>query len=133
MALGDCLRLAYHQASNSSVNQPASADLPPTNLQNQEVSRMVLLLTFTLSYVGFGSLMLAMDQHCKRVCQCVPSQKMRLILRFIGLVALFVALTASIMYLGWDTGMVLWLGLLTSAALSILIVLIYWPSSTHEL
>lgn len=93
---------------------------------------MILLLTFILSYLGFASLALAMDRHCKQVCQRVPSQKMRLTLRVIGFTALSAALVASIIHMGWDVGMVLWLGLLTSAALSLVLVLTYWPGSTHK-
>lgn len=91
---------------------------------------MNLLLALLLACVGFASLALAMDRHHRQLRQCVPSHRQRQWLRLLGSLGLAVSLAICLADAGWASGIVLWLGILSLAALTIVLTL---TAKVHDL
>ena len=85
------------------------------------------LMALLLSLAGFVALALAMERHHRQVWQRAPSRKQSLLLRCAGVIGLGAALAACVAHAGWATGTVIWLGLMTVAALAVALVLSYRP------
>lgn len=85
------------------------------------------LMALLLSLAGFVALALAMERHHRQVWQRAPSRKQCLLLRCAGVIGLGAALAACVAHAGWATGTVIWLGLMTVAALTVALVLSYRP------
>ena len=87
---------------------------------------MITLLALALCLVGFAALALAMDRHQRQVWQRVRPRG-RAPLRLVGVAALCAALAACVAHAGWATGLVLWTGLLSAAALAVALAMSYRP------
>lgn len=85
------------------------------------------LMALLLSLAGFVALALAMERHHRQVWQRAPSRKLCLLLRCAGVIGLGAALTTCAAHAGGATGTVIWLGLMTVAALTVALVLAYRP------
>ena len=88
---------------------------------------LATLLALLLSLAGFVALALAMERHHRQVWQRAPSRKQCMLLRCFGITGLGAALAACVAHAGWATGTVIWLGLMTVAALAVALVLSYRP------
>lgn len=95
-------------------------------------------LSFALSLLGFLALAMTLDRHQD---QFLPSWKgwspralqiARLCLRAVGFLLLGIALACVSADLGWGNGSILWLGLLTPAALMVAAGLSCWPGKTRK-
>jgi hypothetical protein len=71
---------------------------------------------FLLAWVGFTALSLAMLRH-RQMWRPARSRGVQIALRSAGSLALAVALGLCVATAGWSIGLVLWTGLLTTAAL----------------
>lgn len=83
------------------------------------------LLAAILAYAGLAGLALAMDRHHRQVWRRGASPPRRMALRLAGAASLGGSLAASAVPAGWGVGIVLWLGLLTAAALGVAMLLAY--------
>lgn len=89
---------------------------------------MNLLFALVFAGVGFAALALAMDRHHRQVRKRTPTGRQRVFLRVTGVVGLTAALALCVVGAGWGTGVVVWLGLLTVAALAMVLTLTYWQA-----
>ncbi|MCG8359151.1 MAG: DUF3325 domain-containing protein [Kiloniellales bacterium] len=80
-----------------------------------------------LAIAGFGALALGMRKHHRELFGAPPSQWRALALHSIGWVLLGLSFVACILDSRWSIGPVLWLGLLTVAALATALTLTYGP------
>ncbi len=87
---------------------------------------MIELGAFLTAFAGFLSLALAMRRHEQQLCHHTLSDLTRQLLRLAGFVGLTASLALCVARSGWAVGPVLWLGLLTLAALSV-VALLTWP------
>lgn len=86
---------------------------------------MMQLLAFALSWIGFLALALSMERHYRQVWGRAPSASARLLLRAAGAGGLGASLAACLADSGWTTGVLLWLGLLPVASLTIALLFAY--------
>jgi len=88
----------------------------------------MILLGLALPYAGFTALCLAMERHHEQVFgqRWIPPGRRRL-LRIAGLLLLLASPLPCIAAAGWGVGSVLWCGLLTAAALPLVLLLPYAP------
>lgn len=77
---------------------------------------MVNLIALVLSILGFAMLALAMDRHSPPLVRNVGKAR-RTILRMLGAVLLTGSLSSVVVAQGFAMGFILWLGLLSPAAL----------------
>lgn len=85
-------------------------------------------LVFALTLAGFAALALAIDRHHQQVCgRAALRRRRRAALRAAGVLGLGLALAGSVALAGAATGIVLWTGLLSAAALALILVLSYRP------
>lgn len=91
---------------------------------------MTTLLAFALALLGFAALALAMDRHHRQVRRTVPAGWLRVVLRGAGTLALAASLAVCVFDAGWGTGWVVWFGLLSAAAATIVLSLTCWPQRT---
>lgn len=94
---------------------------------------MNLLFALLLAGAGFTALALAMDRHHRQVRQCTPSKPQRLLLRTLGCIGLTTALVLNIAEAGWGVGLVTWLGLITVAAIPLVLTLAYWQDKPRKI
>lgn len=89
----------------------------------------------TLAYSGFVALSLAMDRHYADVFGRgqEPGQRQRLVLRLLGVMGLLLSFALCVVRDGWGVGSVLWLGMLTACALTLVLLLPYAPRRALEL
>ncbi|MCG8559813.1 MAG: DUF3325 domain-containing protein [Hyphomicrobiales bacterium] len=85
-----------------------------------------------LATAGFGMLALSMQKHHRDLFGAPPSQWHALALHSIGWVLLGLSFAACILDSGWAIGPVLWLGILTVAALVSALTLTYGPRACRD-
>lgn len=93
---------------------------------------MMTLLAFALALLGFVALALAMDRHHRQVRRTAPAGWLRGLLRATGTLALAASLAVCVFEAGWGTGWVVWFGLLSAAATTVVLSLTYWPQRTAQ-
>lgn len=86
------------------------------------------ILAATLAYAGFAALCLAMERHHGEVfgTRRIPPRR-RIALRVVGWLLLAASLPACVAGWGWAFGTVAWCGVLTAAALLVVLLLPYRP------
>lgn len=87
----------------------------------------MIVLAFALSYAGFAALCLSLSRHHREVFDTTPNERRTPLLRGLGGSALALAFGAAIAADGWQVGVVLWIAVLTAAALSTVLMLSYAP------
>lgn len=85
------------------------------------------LVPLALAYAGFAMLAAAMHRHQRDLWRQPIGDPARYLLRAAGTAGLLVSFAASIHVSGWSVGPVLWVGLLTAAALPVALVLTVRP------
>lgn len=93
---------------------------------------MTVLAALTLAIFGFAALALSMHKHHRDVFGAPPTHARRLPLRVAGWVLLGLSFAPCIAQAGWAIGIVLWLGLLTAAALAIVLLVTSLPSAKRR-
>lgn len=88
----------------------------------------MLGLAFLSSLLGFAALALSMSRHHQQVWRRAPSRRRQGLLRLVGRALLLAALGLCQMHAGWASGLVWWTGLLTAAALLVIVLLTYRPN-----
>ena len=90
---------------------------------------MMSLAAPILALAGFAALALSMHKHHRDLFGGPPSRWRALALRSLGWMLLGLSCAACILESGWAVGPVLWLGVLTGAALMAVLTLTYRPWS----
>lgn len=85
------------------------------------------ICSLALCYSGLGGVCLAMDRHYRQVCQRSASPMRTQTLRFGGWLFLALSLLACMRGSGASVGAVLWLGVLSTCAAAIVVMLAYTP------
>ncbi len=87
---------------------------------------------YALGFAAFTALALAMDRHHEQMlgCRKVPQQQ-KLAFRIMGWLLLAASLWASVMGWGWSLGSAMWLGLLTLAAITLILLLGWRPRAAR--
>lgn len=88
---------------------------------------MTALAALLLSLGGFASLALSMPKHHRQVFRGEHTTLDVRIRRIVGWLLLGVSLVLAVIGEGAAVGIVLWTGGLTAGALSVTILLTYWP------
>ncbi|MGO2009474.1 DUF3325 domain-containing protein [Vreelandella alkaliphila] len=88
---------------------------------------MITALGFLTCVLGLAGLSLAMDRYHRQVADRTPSSVARLWLRGVGVAGLASSFSLCVTASGWGTGMVVWFGMATVAALTVALVLSYRP------
>ena len=85
------------------------------------------LLSFALAYAGFAAVCLALDRHYRQVWGRPPARCTATLLRVVGYPLLGLAAVPCVAALGGATGFVMWLGVLSAAALPLIFLLPFAP------
>jgi len=85
------------------------------------------LTAFLLSLAGFAMLSLSMDRHQEKVLRQSLTGTLNHGLKIAGMALLLLALTACMVAQTESVAAIIWLGLLTFAALCVAALLSYWP------
>ena len=88
---------------------------------------LMMLLATALCYAGMAGLSLAMSRHYSQVSTAKLSASRARLLRIASTMLLIVSLWPAITMWGVVVGIVVWLGLLSVAALLWVGLLAYWP------
>jgi len=88
---------------------------------------LMMLLGTTLCFAGMAGLSLAMPRHYSQLNAARLSDGYRLLLRLTSIAVLIFSLWPVISIWGMVVGIVVWLGLLSVAALIWVFLLAYWP------
>jgi hypothetical protein len=88
----------------------------------------MLWLALVSSFAGFSILALAMNRHHKQIWRREPSRRRQWLLRLAGSWLLLSSLGLCQAQVGWASGLVWWTGLLTVAALLVILLLTYRPN-----
>lgn len=88
---------------------------------------LMMLLAIALCYAGMAGLSLAMPRHYSQVSTAKLSASRARLLRIASTMLLIVSLWPAITMWGVVVGIVVWLGLLSVAALLWVGLLAYWP------
>ncbi|MGG5290045.1 DUF3325 domain-containing protein [Pseudomonas shirazensis] len=90
---------------------------------------MISLVTGSLlfAYAGMLGLCQGLERHYKQVWQRSPSPALRLILRALGWLGLLLSLLLCAQAWGWAMGAVAWFGVISLAAVLLVMLLPYWP------
>jgi hypothetical protein len=91
---------------------------------------MTTLLALALAYAGFTALCLAMERHYLQVWATLPARSAVVTLRAGGAVLLVLALATCVAAFPGSLGFVVWLGVLTAAAMPLVFLLPYAPRAT---
>lgn len=89
---------------------------------------LALLLGAALSYAGMAALCLGMDRHHRQVWAGTAPARQRL-LRTLGWLLLAAAIWPCIRAWGGSVGVVIWFGLISAAALVLVLLLPYRPKA----
>lgn len=84
---------------------------------------MTTLLAFVVAFAGFAALALSLDRHHEDVWHRTPGRRAVWALRVVGWLLLAAALVPCVRSDGLASGIVLWAGLLTMAALCVALLL----------
>lgn len=93
---------------------------------------MMALAAFSLAFFGFTALALSMHKHHRDVFGVPPMRARSLPLRIAGWALLGLSLAPCVARSGWSVGLVLWCGLLTTAALAVALMLTSLPSAKRR-
>jgi purine-cytosine permease-like protein len=85
------------------------------------------LIALILAFAGFTALALGMHRHYRQLRHRALRSTTQILLRVLGAALLTASFAASIADAGWAIGPVLWLGWLTAAALTVALLLTWWP------
>lgn len=88
---------------------------------------LMMLLGTALCYAGMAGLSLAMPRHYSQLNSAKLSAGYNLLLRFVSITLLVFSLWPVISMWGVVVGIVVWLGLLSVAAILWVGLLAYWP------
>lgn len=88
-----------------------------------------LILSLLLAFSGFSALALSLDRHHRAVFRSPVSQARIGSLRAAGWSGLGLSFAAAITFAGWSFGPVQWIGALTGAALAVVALIAYRPTS----
>lgn len=88
---------------------------------------MTWVLALIFAVAGFAMLALVMDRHRSHVWPRDLPAHQRVLLRAAGLLGICASLLSCVALLGWSTGLVAWTGLLSTAALVVVLSLTYLP------
>ena len=91
---------------------------------------MIALAALLLALAGFAALALSMHRHHRDLFGGPPSRWRVVALRSVGWALLGLSLAACSLESGWAVGPLLWIGLLTLAALVVVLTLTYRPRGT---
>lgn len=80
-----------------------------------------------LTYGGMAALCLAMNRHYRQVRFAAPAPRLKLTLRVLGSALLIIALLLGISGWGVTIGPVVWFGVLSVSALTLIFLLPYRP------
>lgn len=80
---------------------------------------MLTVVALALSITGLGMLALSMHRHHRDVFGVAPTRRRMIALRVPGWTLLAAAGAACVVEDGWPNGSVLWVGILTVAALAV--------------
>lgn len=86
-----------------------------------------MLLALALTYSGFTALSLAMNRHYKQVFATRPSPLQRVVFKASGWALLVVAAWRCLVVFGAANGPIVFLGLISAAGLSLIVLLSYRP------
>ncbi|WP_340115251.1 DUF3325 domain-containing protein [Pelagibius sp. 7325] len=84
-------------------------------------------LSLLLAYGGFAGLALAQERHARQALQRTLSNRLQQWFRMSGALCLSAALIACITAAGTASGIVLWCGVLSAAAVALLLMLCLAP------
>lgn len=85
------------------------------------------LLALALAYAGLTAVCLSMERHYRHVWRRMPARRTTVLLRTLGFALLALALRPCMAALAGCTGVILWFGVLTAAALLLVFLLPYAP------
>jgi len=85
------------------------------------------VLAFALTYTAFTALCLAMNRHSREISGRVWSDRQRYVLRGFGWGGLALSLALAAERSGWALGTIEWFGMLTASALTLVLLLPYYP------
>lgn len=88
-----------------------------------------MMLGFLLALIGFLSFALAMNRHYHQLFHRTPPSLTRWLLRAVGATGVALSLLVCADHLGWSVGSVLWFGVMTIAALAVIMLFAYGPVS----
>lgn len=86
---------------------------------------MLIALSLCLSVWGWAALALAMGRHHAALMR---SGRRQVMLRAAGVLALAASLVCAVVSNGWPVGTLLWIGLMTLAALAVIGALAGWSA-----
>lgn len=86
-----------------------------------------ILLALLLSYAGWAALALSMKRHYRQLDMGAHWRGQVLTLRLAGTGTLLLAFGVCVYYWGWILGPAGWVGALSSGALTLVLLLAYWP------
>ncbi|MEO7470065.1 MAG: DUF3325 domain-containing protein [Sphingobium limneticum] len=91
------------------------------------------ITSLALCFLAFVALALAMDRHHGQVLNSRPSPRFRRFLRSGGWALIMLSAAPCIAASGWSIGLTWWLGILTAAAMPVLLLLTYRPKTLPTL
>lgn len=106
----------------------------PTPAGPAALGRGIVMAAFALAtaIAGFASLALSTQRHHRELFGTPPARRRVVALRVAGWMLLCVSLAACIKGPGWPVGSVLWFGMLTVAALPVILILTYSRRRRHR-
>lgn len=87
----------------------------------------LLMGSVLFAYAGMLGLCQGLERHYKQVWQRSPSPALRLSLRALGWLGLLLSLLLCAQAWGWSMGAVAWFGVISLAAMVLVMLLPYWP------
>ncbi len=86
-----------------------------------------LWMSFALAYAGFTAVCFALDRHSAKVSSRPSAKHIATLLRICGYALLALAAVPCVRALDGSTGFVMWFGVLSVAALSLIFLLPFAP------
>ncbi|MGE4322967.1 MAG: DUF3325 domain-containing protein [Sphingobium sp.] len=85
------------------------------------------ITALALSFLAFVAFALAMDRHHGQILDGRPGARFRRSMRLAGAALLCLSAAACVAAYGWSIGLTWWIGILTAAAMPLLLLLTYRP------
>lgn len=85
--------------------------------------------SLSLAFLGFVALALAMARHHEQMLGGRPDLRFRSGMRLGGALLLAVSAVPCVVAYGWSVGLTWWLGVLTAAAMPLVLLLTYRPKA----